>query len=452
MSTANEAVVPGPESGRRLRGLRGRVDRFLSQQNGFFRQVLMLSSGTLASQLILLISGIGLARIYDPNQFGSLSIFISVLTLMSVMAAWRYEAAIPLPAKVEEAAELLALSLLVLGAMTASSIAIVWAWGTRIIAFLPQGELLETCLWLVPLGLLSTGLHRICGSWMVREGNFRGIAGNSIVQTLLQVTSQIGFGVFSGTTLGLISGDVLGRTGGACTLWRRCWHSCREPLRSVHPQNLPTIARRYWRFPFISSWAALVNAACNYLPHILIALYFGLGVAGLFALAQRVITMPCTLLGHSVAKVYLRECARLRHERKDLKQLFWRTVLSQSLTACLVIMLLVAPAPWYFGWVFGNEWAEAGWYAWPLAAVLFIRLIALPLGTTLDVFERQDLHLLRESIRAAAVVTAILLSAALRTSPFVAIGLFSIAACLANGVGIFVVWNLIRKDEGLVQS
>ena len=76
----------------------------------FTRNVITLVKGTTIAQAIpILISPI-LTRIYSPSEFGILAIYISLLSILSVISTGKYELAIMLPDDEEEAIQLIWLS------------------------------------------------------------------------------------------------------------------------------------------------------------------------------------------------------------------------------------------------------------------------------------------------------------------------------------------------------
>ena len=76
-----------------------------------FRQnALILMTGTAISQAIPVAITPILTRIYTPEDFGTFALYLSLLTIFSVFATARYEMAIILPAKDEDAFSLLLVS------------------------------------------------------------------------------------------------------------------------------------------------------------------------------------------------------------------------------------------------------------------------------------------------------------------------------------------------------
>src|SRR5574341_1067345 len=83
----------------------------LFRRPGMLRDTLTLTGGGAAAQLLTLAAMPVLSRLFTPADYGTYAVYASLVAIPSALAAWSYEAAIPLPKEEEEARRLLALSL-----------------------------------------------------------------------------------------------------------------------------------------------------------------------------------------------------------------------------------------------------------------------------------------------------------------------------------------------------
>jgi O-antigen/teichoic acid export membrane protein len=152
------------------------------------------------------------------------------------------------------------------------------------------------------------------------------------------------------------------------------------------------------------------------------------------------------LVGNSVAQVYLGEFARTNMQNPDkLPGLFWKTVIGQLSIGLPVILLIAVPAPWLFSIIFGGSWIEAGLYTQVLSPMFLLQFVSSPIGGTLDVLERQDLHLLRETTRLVLVIIAVSLAGLLEKGPLTAIALLGVAGSISYLFGLMLAWYAIMK-------
>ena len=78
-------------------------------QSRFLQQVFALGSGTAISQAIALGLLPVLTRLYSPEDFGILTLYISVASLLYIFGSMRYEAMVMLPHSNRAAAQLVQL-------------------------------------------------------------------------------------------------------------------------------------------------------------------------------------------------------------------------------------------------------------------------------------------------------------------------------------------------------
>ena len=85
-------------------------------RSNFFRNIFMLMSGTALAQVLPLLATPFITRFYSPQTYGTYAIYISITSILTIIASGRYQLAIVLPKKNSNAIQLLyaciALSLL----------------------------------------------------------------------------------------------------------------------------------------------------------------------------------------------------------------------------------------------------------------------------------------------------------------------------------------------------
>jgi len=219
-------------------------------------------------------------------------------------------------------------------------------------------------------------------------------------------------------------------------------------FRHVTRGGLLFAANRYRRFPILSTGSALLNTLGTQAPLLVLVGLFGTQVGGEYALAQRVAALPVILVAGSVGQVYFAEAARLaRDEPAGLRALFLRATGSLARGGFGPSALVAIAAPLLFAPVFGENWRQAGLFAALLAPMYYLTLVSSPTGGTLDVLERQDLHLARELFRLFVVGGAALLAAEMHLSPDEAVAVLSAAGCLTYILYGLVSWIAIVRHR-----
>lgn len=76
--------------------------------------VFILTTGTALAQLLAALASPVLTRLYSPKEFGLLSAYIAILSLISLYGTLQYENAITIPKEDSDAADVLVLSFIIL--------------------------------------------------------------------------------------------------------------------------------------------------------------------------------------------------------------------------------------------------------------------------------------------------------------------------------------------------
>jgi O-antigen/teichoic acid export membrane protein len=408
----------------------GRLLRILPRGK-FARSVAVMTAGTALGQGLVLASAPLLTRLYTPADFGMLAVYGSIVSLVAVVGALRYELAIALPEDDESAANLLLLALILVMVTSLLAGLGVWLLADQLVRLVNTAAL-KPYLWLVPLGVLGAGIYEALTFWAVRKKAFTTIARTRLTQGAGQVLTQIILGLLKLGPVGLLLGQALGKAGGSGTLATLAWKHDRESIKRISASGMYRAALRYRRFPMLSSSTAVLNYSGLYLPPILLAAFYGPQVAGWFLLGQRVIGLPTMVVGKSVSDVYMGEAAQLvRTDPHALERLFTKTAKRLTLMGAPPLLVLGLVAPWVFALVFGEGWREAGVYAQLMAVAFLAQFVTTPLEATFAVTERQDLGLARHTIRLVLVVGSLSLAHLAKWGPILAIGLYSVSMFVA---------------------
>ena len=264
----------------------------------------MLSSGTAASQVILMMATPVLTRLYLPVDFGVFAVFFSLLSIAVVASSLRYEIAIPLPKSRKNSNYLVIFTLLVNGLVAIVSLVVVALFRENIAKW-TKTPALESYLWLLPVGMICMGTYKIFNFWAVRNKNFHEIAKAKIVQSAVSIILQLAGGFVGFEALGLIIGRISGQIVGALKLAKGISvYSVYQNPRILY-LRIRALVKRYKNFPKYDVLASVVDTMNLQLPKVLLAILFSPVMAGYYLLVERVLAMPVSLIGQSVGQVFM---------------------------------------------------------------------------------------------------------------------------------------------------
>ena len=416
----------------------------LGPQGRIVRRIATQSAGVFASQLVVIAGAPLLTRLYTPEHFGALAAYISIVAIGASVATLHYDVAVPLPAENDDAMNLLAVAVLTTIVVTLAALFVGFAVVQAIPLEGPWRSFRELW-WVPPLGILAAALTQEGAFWCIRQHRDRSLAMARLAQSGGQLTGQSAFGLLHFGTAGLLVGDVLGRLTAAAVLVAEIWRHDRAHLRAVRWERMRAVALRYRRFPLLSGPSAILGSITAQLPTLLLAAFYGPVIAGLYYLSYRILGLPMGLVGEAIANVYYGELARLaRLPGAPLLTVFRRTTIRLAAIGTPPIALLAILGPAVFGWAFGREWEGTGEIVRLLAPMLVLQFVSSPLGSTLDVLERQDLYLRLELIRVALIGGTVTLAHAADATASEALLALMIAASLGSLIYLATVRSAIR--------
>ncbi|SEA11041.1 Membrane protein involved in the export of O-antigen and teichoic acid [Desulfuromusa kysingii] len=413
----------------------------------FWHQVARLAGGTVLAQGLVIVSTPILTRLYTPDDFGLLQAYISVTAIITVVASWRYEFTITLPKNDEDAAYLFVLSWCALAITTTVLSVFIFIPTPILYNYFNMGSL-HSYLYFIPIGVIGGGGYNILTFMAVRKNQYSSIAITKFSRSIGQVTTQIISGVLALGASGLLLGDVVGKSGGIFALYSKVWRKERFYLSTISLKKLKALALRYWRFPLISTPSSLINSLGLNLPALLLLTFYGPQVVGWFALGQRVMNIPLSLVGRAVSQVFLGEASTIVQQgHEQLKKFYLKTGLKLLLVGIVPIGSISLFGPKLFAVIFGGSWEQAGVYIQLLFFASIAKFVVNPLSQTLIVLERQVIQLVWDIIRLVLVLISFVLPVFLNLPATYAIGLYSVSSFLAYIVLFFISINELKKVE-----
>ena len=348
-----------------------------------------------------------ISRLYSPVDFSALAVFAGLASVLSAVAALRYEIAIPLPEDHGDALNLLVLSIALALVSTATVAALVTWQSAWIAAALNQPHLVRS-LWLLPVAVFTTSAYSALQAWFVRRRRFVALARSRLWQSSVSVGTQASLGVLSFAPLGLLVGYVV-NTGVACVgLGQRLLRDEGAAIRhSVRASRMREQSARYRRFPLYSTLEAVCNNGSVHLPVVLIAAYAAGSEAGYIMLAMTLMQVPMSLVGGAIGQVYLSRAAEEQRQGQlaattaETLSYLLRTGVGPLLAAGIAAPFVVEP-------IFGAGWQRAGQLVTWMTPWFVLQFLAVPIGMAMHVTGQQRrallLQLLGLVIRVVAVV------------------------------------------------
>lgn len=409
-----------------------------SRSSSALAHVLMLVGGTGTSQILMTLSAPLLTRIYTPHDFGVYAVSLAIFNILATVVCLRYEMAIVLPRADGVAANVAVLAMAVaIGVTLVATLLCVASWLVPPLLHYPA--LQGWAVLLIPIGVLFYGAQQVLRMWFVRRREFSTITKMVLTQTLATVGVQLGFGLLvSSHPAWLMLGTVAGTVGMVLVALPRFAKTFPARLfGAVRVSRLAAFARRYRRFPIFSSPYNFMAQAANRLLLLILAIFVPTATIGEFALAQRVVYLPVSIITASMGQVfYSRAVQQLGDDR--LQCFVLRIMTAGVLVLGPVIGFNFHFAEQIFRFAFGERWALAGNFAAYLAIASGVITLTAWLDRIYDIRDRQRLALGLEAFNDVLCLGSLFLMMKLTRDPILGVAAFSLAT-----VAFYLLWTFV---------
>jgi len=337
--------------------------------------IVIIGSGSVITQILGILFVPILTRLYPPAIYGTLAVFGSLLSILIVVASFKYELTIPLPEKDDDAEYLLILSFFITCVLTIILFVILMVSGD-LLSQVFHFEFIAPYYWLFCIGFFGSSLYQMLTYWALRSKDYITITKTRIARGIGGSVSKIILGMLSFGSLGLISGEIIGSMVGISSLGRtiipRMW-------RSIHVldfHKLKSLAVRFKKFPKFSMPAGFINEISLSAPTLLISMMFGLEVVGLYSLSYSMLVLPVSLISNSLGQVYFGEISELFRNKSDkILTLYQETTKKLFMFGAPIILIGAIIFPFLFPIVFGSAWKDAGMFSLPLSILVISNFV-----------------------------------------------------------------------------
>lgn len=415
--------------------------------NALFKNSAHLLSANIVAQAIGLIVYPILTRIYSPEDFGLLNLFLSIGGILTLVALAEYYYAIVLAKDNERAHAVVQICVSLLLIMVICLFLTTPLSGHIADVFNTPG--LAAYWWLMPLFVAFTGAWNILNYWYIRCSEFKRVSGYQISQSILASGCKIGLGYAGFLQGGMILSMVIAPLMSLVISVSLAWKKCLRGLQCVPWRESMNVAKEYKNFPLFNLPRGLVNLIGGYLPVLLLTPVFGSAEVGLWSMAVLLGFAPISMITKSLYQTFYQHVNLKIQHRQQVGPFFLRFTgwTTGIVVPCFIGLYFILP--WLTKLLLGSEWITSGYYLRWMLPWIFCSLLTACTCFLSDIFSCQKIGLVFEILlavlRAMGVVTGILLHNFGIAIIGYAIG--SMVAILAQYV--WLMWLVKKYDQSL---
>jgi len=415
----------------------------------FVRNVITMLSGTAIAQVVLVGCSPIITRLYKPEVFGVLGVFLAVTGIIQAVGSLTYAYAIVLPKKDEDAKAIVLLSFMISGIIS-FLIALIFIFFDNQIVSLLQIEEVAPFVLLIPLFVFFAVCANIAEQWLTRKEQFRKKATIMVINTSMVNATKIGAGLYSPTALFLVYIATFGRAFHATLLSWGQFSWSKKGFKKIKNANWFSIsliykmAKNYYDFPLYRAPQSFVGNISGKLPTLLLAGFFGPAAVGFYTLGTSAIKAPGNIIAKSFGNVFYPKIAKDFNRGEDIRKILLKSTTALAVAGLIPFSIIIIWGPGLFGFVFGEDWLMAGTYARWMSIMAYFSFMGGACWKTIPVIKMQRFALIFAMITTLLSAATLYITATLFDDDLLTIASF----CLLNSLLIiFKMFWVLRKAK-----
>ena len=269
-----------------------------------------MGSGGIVAQVFTVLTIPIITRLYPPESYAGWALLMSVAVIFTSIAVFRYELAIVLPPTHQEAANVLAVCLLLTIITACVSALVLFFSGQWLIGKSFHGEL-NHWLWSIPPLILAVGIYQVALLWCTRTEEFVWYSLSQVSLPFLTILSQIilallGFWKSGGLILGTIIGQFASAALIVILIYRKYGKLIAE---SVHGKEIKRAFLQYKNYPLYMTPYTLIGTVRDRVIYFLFANFCGKILLGFYSLSARIVNLPNSIVSSAIRPVFFQKAA-----------------------------------------------------------------------------------------------------------------------------------------------
>ncbi|PIF44067.1 O-antigen/teichoic acid export membrane protein [Chryseobacterium sp. 52] len=403
----------------------------LKRLNG--SNITTIFKGNFIAKFVLVIGGLLLAKYYGSSEYGIFSIYLSIMSIFTVVLSLAQEHMIMLEGNEPDVNNNFSTA----GIISAAAMIL-----TFLLVLIPF-DIPENILF---LGIFSGFLYLFTNNakyLLAKKKLFKLISVLTIVDSVVSFLFQVIF-VFIKIENGLVIGSLIGYIAAFLTA---LYCSRKYFVKPDLKRYIANAKKRPELFKY-SYPSTLINALGNNIMPILISLYFADSLLGEYSLAVKIMSVPLLLISSSIATVYYPRAAELNNRGRSRSELFAYTK-KMSLTNfyiifALYILINIAGIP-ILEMFFNKNWEHLGLFIFLMSFGYLTRSLINPISDILTILKRNNVALVFNIYLFLANIAAIFIGKEKGITYLV--GIFSLFLFIGYGFLYFYIMFILKKNE-----
>ena len=406
------------------------------------RNFAKLLSANVVAQIIGLVVYPILTRMYAPEHFGLLNLFLSIGGVLVIVSCAEYYYAIVLPKDNRNASNVLGVGLMWLLVVTGLiAVSVLFAGPISVLFKSPD---LASYYWMMPLYVFAVGAWNLLNYWYIRHKEYNPVSRYQVSQNIFSSVGKLSLGSAGVMQGGMIYSVVVAPLLSLTTSVLGCRKKLVESMREISWHDMRKQALEYRNFPVFVLPRSFVNMLAGQMPVLLLTPFFGAKAVGFLSVAILLGYTPIGTITRAIYQVMYQNTMERVHQSLPIGAIFRKFLVYASVVIVPIFAALWFVLPDLTAWLLGDEWYVSGEYIRWMLPWLYVSLLSCSINYLFDVFMKQKWGLIFEVMLAVMRVIGLVIGV-LANSFVLAIICYSLATALALVVQI--VWMLTQVRQ-----
>lgn len=345
-----------------------------------------------------------IARVYSPEDFGMLALYMSVVGFLLVLSTGKYELAIVKESLNENAK--IVVAIVIFNSLFFSLILLsFYSIIQNIIENINSLKAIGYMSILFPLSVAANGLYQAFYNYAVQQDFYKEIAKTRVFYALITVSIQLLLGTLN-LEGGLIYGGIVSQILSGIILVYFCKIKNHPVTGNKFLKKVRYHYKKHFNFPRYIMPNALFDIFSISATTLILSHYFGNYYLGLYAFAIRLLQAPIMVVGGAVSQVFYREICKIAVNK--IHGVTIKLIVVLVGLALVMYLFMYNYSVHLFVFVFGDEWRESGQIAGALSFWLSINLITSPISTIPLRLDKQKIAFYMSIVTGTAPILLIL--------------------------------------------
>lgn len=419
------------------------VDKLKS--NSFWNSVLQLSFGQIAAQVINVICVPILSRIYLTDDYGQLSIIVSMANIITGFVCLGMNSAMMLAETENEAKETFVVSQnihFILAGFATVMLTIISFFQPVLHTTIPTLSAFTFVYAYIVINarntLLSIYLNRIKKNNVLMMCPIINASSNLLIAIPLGLLGLHGYGLIIAAIIPLIVSNIIMSRHAHINCVRLKWSVYKDTIKKY--RDLVT-----FQYP-----SNLVTSLSTQTPSQILASAFGESALGSYSMCEKIFHIPFTMLATPIQTVYFRTASKMTDKIEQLADFTYSLVKKIIYIAMLPTVITILWGETIFGFVLGSAWQHAG----KLAAYLIVAYVFLFANNCITYCRvsigKAKINLYTSMMSFTLMMAAIVLGTYLLRDLNTTIIAFAIANTLYGIVNLYITMRCLGKYSGRI--